>query len=295
MVYSLFEIRIRRLNVKRFKLSKDIFNKVVGLSCIENYLLYVLVAENYPYQYIYYKSYISLADIIISFIDGEQYETFHTVNRLNSVAAFEGLINIRRFNDADFKHFNSYDFNCIEIKPEYVTKKYGQSSCRDDHYILLSSGNDSEQYFYINDVPRDIGNISKEKLNAVCARNIFCFDIRETPDDKQKKRFLIYLYKSIQSRNENNIGYINNIIMARDIFGIYKIICGRIMDFCSQYIQMDFYKAHLENIEKRFIMLEYMRLLNENDLNRINSLMEYMVKEDNRYTKILKEKLEKLL
>ncbi|MBE7057146.1 MAG: hypothetical protein E7388_06900 [Ruminococcaceae bacterium] len=281
--------------MKQFKLSRDIFNKFAGLSCVENYLLYVLVAENYPYQCVYYKSYISLVDIITSFINGEKYESFHAINRLHSVAAFEGLINIRRFNYGDFKCFNSYDFNCIEVKPEYMIKKYGQSLWRNDHYILLGEGNNLDLYFYINDVPRDIGNITKEELKDASAGNIFCFNIRKMPDDIQKKNFFISFYKSLQSKNENNIGYIDDIIMARDIIGVHKIICKRVMDFCNQYIQMNFYKAHLSNIEKLFTRLEYMRLSKENNLNRVNSFMEYMVEEDSRYIEILRNKLEELL
>ena len=68
--------------MKKFELSKDLFNAAAGLSCIENYILYAMAAEKYPYLYLYYKSYLPLSDIINGFVGGEKYGSFYTIDRL---------------------------------------------------------------------------------------------------------------------------------------------------------------------------------------------------------------------
>lgn len=223
---------MRRQNVKQFKLAKDIFNDIAGLSCLENYLLYVLITENYPYQYLYYKSYLLLPTIIASFLHGNKYESFYTIERLQQIAAENHLIRIHRYEDSDFSHFQSHDFNCIMVRPEYIKEKYGIDLLRDDHYMILCPAENTDEYAYINDIPRDIGVIKYSEMERVSAGKMFCFDILKFPDKKKKEKFLRYLYNSIKLEKTVQIDFNQiDIVTARDILGIYKIVSRRLIDF----------------------------------------------------------------
>ena len=282
--------------MKQFKLAKDIFNDIAGLSCLENYLLYAFITENYQYPYLYYKSYLSLPDIIASFLHGNKYESFYTIERLQQIAAENHLIRVHRYEDSDFSHFQSHDFNCIMVRPKYIKEKYGIDLLRDDHYMLLSPMENTAEYAYINDLPRDIGVIKISELEHISAGKMFCFDILKCPDKEQKETFLIYLYNSIKLKKHTQIDFNQiDIVTARDILGIYKIVSRRLIAFCSLYMSMNFYRTHLERIEQRYMMLEYMRLLGEKDLHRARTLLEQLCMENDQYITILTCKMEEIL
>ena len=282
--------------MKKFKLSKDLFHDAAGLSCIENYVLYAMATEGYPYPYLYYKSYLPLSGIITEFMGGKKYESFYTIERLQQVAVENHLIRTYRYETVGFDRLDSHDFNCIMVRPEYIQKKYGSSLLRDDHYILLGPGKAANTYTYVNDTPRDIGVITVSELRDISAGKMFCFDIQRAPDEVQKKKFLKYFYDAISLHSESQIDSSSiDITMARDSLGIYKIVSRRLIDFCSFYLSMDFYHPHLVQIERQYMMLEYMRLLGEKDLHRAQDLLKQLCMDNNQYIKILTCKMEEVL
>lgn len=60
-------------------------------------------------------------------------------------------------------------------------------------------------------------------------------------------------------------------------------------------MSMAFYQTHLEQIERQYMMLEYMRLLGEKDLLRTQTLLKQLCMENNQYIKILICKMEEIL
>lgn len=282
--------------MKQFKLSKDIFNNTAGLSCLENYLLYALIAENYPYPYLYYKSYLSLPEIIASFLHGNKYKSFYTIRRLQQIAADHNFIQVYRYDRRDPACFDFHDFNCIMVRPEYVQERYGISLLRDDHYMLLCPTENAGEYACINDCPRDIGVIRLSELARISTGKMFCFDILRPPNKEQNEAFLKDLYHSINLEKTAQIDFSQiDIVTARDILGIYKVVSRRLRDFCSLYMSMDFYRSHLEWIERQYMMLEYMRLLGEKDSYRIQPLLAQLCSESNQTISILKSKMEEIL
>lgn len=281
--------------MKKFKLSKDLSRHAVGLSCIENYILYAMDAERYPYPYLYYKSYLPLSDIINRFVEGEEYESFSIMDPLQQVAMENRLIHTCRYKTVDFDRLAFHDFNCIMVRPEYIRKKYGSSLLRYDHYILLGPGEDANTYTYVNDTFRDIGIVTVSELQDI-GIEMFCFDIQKYPDKQQKKKFLKYFYEAISLHSDSQIDFSSiDITIARDSLSIYKIVSRRLIDFCSFYMSMDFYRPHLEHIDRQYMMLEYMRLLGEKDLHRINNLLKQLCCENNQYIKVLKCNIKEIL
>lgn len=278
--------------MKQFKVSKDILNYTMGLSCIENYMLYVMIAERYPYPYLYYRSYRSLSNIITDFIIGNNYPT----DCLSLVMSDNHLVRIQRYEKSNFNSFVFHDFNCVMVRPEYMIEQYGCHFLNNSHYILLAPGMDTDNYAYVNDIPKDIGTVTISKLKDISAGKIFCFDIQKYPDEKQKKKFFRYLYNTIRSRNELQADLTKvDIAMAKNSLGIYKIMSKRLIDFCSLYMPMDFYQQHLKRIERGYMILKYMCLLGEKDLHRIHTLLEQLCRENNRYLTVLESEMKKFL
>ena len=81
-----------KLNMKKLDFCKDFMLDGYGLSCIENYLLYIFNVEMLPYQYLFFESSLSANEITKAFIDdGISFANFDKIRRLQSIASDYGL------------------------------------------------------------------------------------------------------------------------------------------------------------------------------------------------------------
>lgn len=118
------------------KFEKSILDNVFGLSCIENYLLYIMKSSNYEYKHLFHESFISFGELAKAFFEENvKYAYFDKIRRLQSVACEYELIKLHI--TAGFrKEVLKYDFCCVQVTSDYVKKQYGKEAWRDDHYIL---------------------------------------------------------------------------------------------------------------------------------------------------------------
>ena len=262
--------------MREIEVNKSLFNNALGLSCIENYLLYILAARRYDYRYLYAESFVPFFDIAQALhSECVRYAYFNGIPRIMDTARNEGLISLHiteKFAEAAL----SYDYCCAKVVPEYIKARYGRDFWRDDHYILLC-GQNEKGWIFVNDNPRDVIELSGEELSQVYGGRTLCFNILEDVNERIKEDLLERFKKSIAVSTASNKTCdlsIGSLETARDILGILRVTRKRIREYCSIYIDADFMKEYLSRLDKSYAALEYMRLRGNVDFDVINQMFE---------------------
>jgi len=278
--------------MKQFEVNKSFLENLHGLSCIENYFLYFLSINNYPYKYLYYNSAISFDNIAFAFIsDDVHYANFNQTPRLHKVALQNKLIKIWNYKGDDYNEYIlTKDYVCIRVTPEFIKDKYNIELWRDDHYILLRYL-DNENYTYLNDNPRDQGVISRVELNKAYGGQMIGFEILHEIEDDLKSMFFHKFFLSI-SKDEKiiNLTY-DNIIKARDTLGVLRVLRKRIYDYCSLYINIDFMSEYLRELDKQYTTLEYMRVRKKVDHEKVNDILKFLQERDKSVIELIKNRM----
>ncbi len=266
--------------MKQMEFDKSLLDHLHGLSCIENYVLYLLRKEGFPYQYLYYQSYLSFREIADDFVYGDtQYAYFYKVKRLQNLAVETGSIQIQSCEKLDLDFICSHDYICVMVKSEYIKEKYNVDLWREDHYILLSNM-DGFRFNYLNDTPRDVGIISFSELKQIYGSDMIAIDMGSNVTDEMKQDFLRKLIKSIHIDEDIEQYNLTDYIIARDILGICRVLRKRIYEFSSMYIDAEFLKPYLYMLDQQYLAIEYSRLRRNADYSKVNDIMLHVAAED---------------
>jgi len=268
--------------MKQFEMNKSLLDNLYGLSCIENYFLYALSIENYAYKYLYYNSAVSLRDIADAFfVKNAQYAYFNKIPRLHREAIDNKLISMVNFDGANLDlYVLEKDFVCVKVIPEFIESKYRTELWRDDHYILLSYL-DNNNFKYLNDNPKDQGIISKAELRKFYGGHIIGFDILREINDELKAEFLKLFLSALTIDFISSDLVLHDIIKARDTLGVLRISRKRIFDYYLLYINEDFAVDYLQELDKQYAVLEYMRLRKNIDIHKMNDIFVAIQEYDN--------------
>ena len=138
-------------------INADDLKKGYALSCIENYLIYLLSQKKYTWEYIYYKSFIKLKEIIRGLNSGQGFSNYKGVERLQVIAEDLGLVSLKEFPcNTNLSSFTK-KWYAIQVTNQFMLKKYNYRPWRDDHHILMHNIFRNNQVEYLNDVPLDTG------------------------------------------------------------------------------------------------------------------------------------------
>ena len=279
---------------------KSLLNDTLGLSCIENYLIYALHEQNRKYAFLYYKSYISLLDIINEFANNRvAFSSFYFIDRLHKTAKENGVIISNYEKNSLIPNLSdSTEYLAISIEPEFIKNKYNTTLWRDDHFLLIKKQN-NDNYYYLNDNPRDSGIINVNELHKIYSGTYFLFSLTKpkTYSIKETIYYIEYLLESI--KNDENLltskFIINDIIAFRDIIGILRITRKRIYNFCEEYIDVSFINEYITLLNKTYASIEYMRLRNLFTTEKANEIILSIWYKDTYIVNLLKTNMEKYL
>ncbi len=242
-----------------------LLNGILGLSCIENYILYALAEHGYNYTFLYGKSYVPFNTVAFDFLyKNAAYASYDSIERLQKSVKDMGVI-ISEYNFApeSIPDTDSSEYLAVSVSSDYITQKYGSKLWRDDHFILLKGSGENE-YFYLNDIPRDCGTIKKDIVKSIYTGTYFRYSIISPEKDGHE-----YIFTDIAEKikNENrltdDLPDILNAEILRDIIGILKISRKRIYEYCSNKLDVSFMNEYLRYLEKTYNSVEYMRVRNE--------------------------------
>ena len=276
-------------------IDKSYLDGIYGMSCIENYFLYVLKANRYPFQYLYYNSFLSFGEIVCAFVNKEmRYEYFDKIPRLQNVALNNSLIQMNVYKQKEFSSLLfDCDYNFVQIKSDYVNKKYNKQFWRNDHYILLAPSNETN-FVYLNDNPRDHGNISLNELKYAYDGTVIGINILSDINEELKTTFLKDFKNSVITSDICRIDDLDicDIYSARDILGVHRIVQKRICEFCSLYENMCLCAEHIIELDKYYSAIEYMRMRNRVDYDKIRKNFRDVLKKDDEIRQQLINKVE---
>lgn len=251
------------------------FDDLHGLSCVENLLLYILKSSQYSYQYLFYNSFISFHNVLDAFMnENEVYANFTKVPRIQDTTVDIGVVEMNLCDSLNLVD-ETDRYMLISVKPEYIKDKYNVELWRNDHYIMIQrNGN---QYRYINDNPRDIGDISIEKLYSIFDGKMILFkikgDIRADCREQLRQRFVCNI-KSLDYGINLQKFTMTDWKLLRDALGIYRILTRRLYDFSSLYMSAEFILPQIKYLDKQYMLVEYMRKKKKIDSVAIDNIIE---------------------
>ena len=276
--------------MKKIDVNKALLDKITGLSCVENYLIYILLSEHQKIQFLYAKSYISFFDIVKVFCnENASYAYFNKIPRLQETAVDEGLISLNVMADIDEAALN-HEYCCVQVKPDYIAERYKRNFWRDDHYLLLCEEHGRKRIF-LNDTPRDVFTADDEEVSCFYGGKTICFDMKTSLNQSIKDN-LLYAFQSsiLKSGNERNV-FIDNLVVIRDILGILKATRKRIYEYCSMYVDAGFMREYLTGLEREYSALEYMRIRKKYDLDKVNQTLCEIQAQDIAIIELLRKKM----
>ena len=237
----------------------------------------------------FFNSFLPLQDIYNEIlINNKNYVTFFAVERLYDTARKLQLIQMDIYQGANFiEFFEYYDYCCVQIKPEYICKRYNTKMWRDDHYILLFPRKNNV-YFFLNDSPRDFGEIEYNELEKIYDGHAVAFNIpTEINTETQRiflKRFMnqIPLSDGIVEPHKVKI----ELEKLRDMIGILKVLRRRLIAYCKLVFQFETSADYLNILERYYTLTEYFRLKHSYDDESLYAIINDMYLQD---TALLKE------
>ena len=268
------------------------FNSFQSISCVESYLLYILSANNYDYRHLYAQSYVSFSEIMHYFFNKrKRYEYYNGVPRLQQIASKYKIILINDIDKPRIDIDSEHDYYLLRLCPEYIKETYGETTWRDDHYVLLANFNDSG-WTYINDTPRDCRALNGSEMLAAYAGSLISIDLASGITDKTKD---LLLQEFLNSMSENkkmcSTFSVDDIIAARNSLAVLRILRRRMYEYCFQYICCDFMVDYLNELDKQFSLIEYMRLRNRVDYSKIDNMFLSLHRKDSEFIETIKRKM----
>jgi len=279
-----------------FPIDKELFQDTLGLSCVENLLIYALRSANLAYPCLFYHSHLSLPEIIHEFtVNRSSYAAFCAVERIQNLAVQNGLLEMELLPSLTEDLYSAEDaWLMVMLTPEAMKEKYHTDMWRDDHYILLGNA-EGEKITYFNDTPRDIGTITRDELKRIFGGRVIRMRLTGKPFDRRREDYLKELYHSLQDKSMDvQLDYFDMAVL-RDILGILRILRKRVMKFASLYTDVGEFHTYLDHLDKQYTNLEYRRLRKRVDLQYNEAVFDELLEEDKKWVYLMKEKLTSIM
>ena len=261
---------------------KSVFTEIYGLSCVENLILYLLKTKKIAYQNLYCDSFLTFHEIEQAFyMDRCSYASFHRIQRLQEIATREKIIHMELL-DGDFSFASEGERHwLVMVNPNFARDKYKRELWRNDHFILLSPG-ENRCFNYLNDNPYDTGIITSEEFYRYYQGEAVAVEIINRHFRYENR---VYARKLLESVHTDTArcdwdGIARDTV--RDTVGILRIIRRRMFSLLSSEYDVSFMTPFLKSFDRVYAALEYMRLKKQADDSRIRQLRESVMEDDRR-------------
>ncbi len=271
-----------------------------GLSCIENYILFLLMQYDSEWKYIFYKSYLSFSQIFDEFyINKTRYSYFYGIPRLQEVGKELKKLDVNIFTTKSIESlFQQSRIAAICVTPEYIEEKYKTKLWRTDHFILVQKQEDG-RYTYINDTPQDSGLLSFDELNRMFTGSSILIKLENTSiTDDNRVEMLQFFYETVLHAKNSDSGKVFDgeieIDMLRDIIGVLRVVVKRTAAFCNMYCDVVFLHEYYDYIDNVYAKLEYMRIRNRYTSGELCEIVNKINIKDNIIRSLLIERIENI-
>lgn len=244
-----------------------------GLSCVEDYIIYILGKETSNWVRIFYKSYFDVEEILNYLLfKNQEYSSVNFIERIQDTLVKDGILSLEQM---CLKSIGGVrNFFLVELKQSATKELLNINTWRSDHFIMCSRNNDGE-YLYVNDRPYITGSLERSELLKYAAKEYVLIvqvinkDIGTViTEDK-----IIQLEQKLKSETLLSGDLYFGLEKIRDGIGIYRVVVKRLQAFFCSYRINIFIKDEIRRIDNIYLKLEYMNIRKNYDLGKVNSLI----------------------
>lgn len=255
------------------------FHNEFGLSCVEDYIIYILCKDTINWARIFFKSYVDIEEIInYLFLEGQEYSSIKFIERIQNTLIQNGMLNLVPLELKNVENIEKKLVFLMELKDGATRGLLNINTWRNDHFIMVYKDVD-DKYSYVNDRPYLTGNLEYKDLLKYAGKE-YVLDIRLINNDiaavvNEESLFQIEQKLNSQSILAHNIWF--ECEKIRDCIGIYRVVVKRLQAFFGSYGISEFMRDEIEMIEHIYLRLEYMNLRRNYDIEKINTLIDEII------------------
>ena len=231
-----------------------------GLSCIEDYTLYLLAKKNDYWQQVFFESNLAFNKVMELIDQGQTYSYFTGVPRLQKTGENLGLLNLSFYKNDSFPcELAKNKIFAMQVSEAFMKERFNKTLWRNDHYILFQYIGD-DVFEYMNDIPPSVGSITTKEMEEIYANKIITIEICESFQSDYKDLIQQLTKKMMLKENESK--YKKEKITfekLRDAIGISKVLVKRMEAFVHMlgvaFSASDYY----DFLSDYYIKSEYMR------------------------------------
>lgn len=270
-----------------------------GLTCIENYFLTLLQHESRDWSYIFYRSYLSLPQIIDEFCENNgRYAFFRRIPRLQKVGEQLGICKLHYLEGYELEEvLSKSDIAAIRVSSEFLLERYESKAWREDHHILIQKSEDGRLH-YINDIPQDENNLSLEAAKEIYTGHAIRFEFLDVVFDE--KSLVSEFYQSVVrcANTYEEIRFPHETLeldILRDIIGVLRVVIWRTRAFCEKLFASDFLTEYYSFLDMKYARIEYYRLRKKYDPAKLQEMLFAIVQEDSKVRVQLLQELKQII
>lgn len=266
------------------------YEKIYGLSCVENQVLALLRQRKEEIEYIYFDCGIPLADLYnYMVLYGVRQENYNLSMRIQDVLKRLGIIKLVKKKAMNFTEAEralcvckENEYVLVRITPQFTKESLRARGFRRDHFVYVKkSGKD---YRIFNDIPEKVLLLTKTQMQNCFDGEYFSFSVKRSlqKSDKEhlwktrkfrpeeiEKREVLEEPKGMRKLEktdkweefETALEEVQDIgIKLRNLAGIYKILRYRMAEYYGKYVDTSFIREAMPQIEKIYARLEYYNL-----------------------------------
>ena len=152
------------------KFQESYFHNEYGLSCVEDYIIYILCKDTSDWPKIFYKSYYDIEEILNYLLfEGQEYSSIKFIERIQTTLINDGMLGLIQLNLEEIERIEPGDIFLMELKESATKELLNINTWRRDHYIMCYK-NTNGRYAYVNDRPYITGDLEYSELQKYAGR-----------------------------------------------------------------------------------------------------------------------------
>lgn len=119
------------------KFQESYFHNEYGLSCVEDYIIYILCKDTSDWPKIFYKSYYDIEEILNYLLfEGQEYSSIKFIERIQTTLINDGMLGLIQLNLEEIERIEPGDIFLMELKESATKELLNINTWRRDHYII---------------------------------------------------------------------------------------------------------------------------------------------------------------
>lgn len=279
------------------------FEKLYGLSCVENQVLAILRENGIDVRPLYYNSAIALKDLFYAMvIQDEKPHHYHGIPRIQDELKEWGLLGIKRRRPQTMKTIRERIRSCgdgeyvlVRVTPEFTRSVLHARGFREDHFVRVAA--EGKEFIVYNDIPETTVRLSAAAFGKSCCGEYLLISLRGPIDESVKER----LWQRRLFKPEKQTPYLfseadrdcvaNNAQGLRNLLGVYKLMRYRMQEYYGQYVDTQFIRSAMPALEQYYAKAEYLNLRQRNAQQPLFELLCELNRLDTELMNTLAEKL----